>query len=132
MGCKAGSALAERCQRSRGPASWHHPLLYRAELPGSCPCDGRRSQSEEGTKAVHSDPRHDSYSPLRQSTVHCIFKTVLVLLCGSLTRRWSLGPHLEGGNQSSISCLLGMKPSAGSNYKLLNFLCEAGLPCSQV
>lgn len=99
-------------------------------------CDGRKSQCEQGTKAVYSDPRHDSYIPLRppkaQSNMHCIFKTVLVLLCENLTRRWGLGPHLEGANQSGIFGPLGINPSAGSSQKLFNFFfVKLGCPAAK-
>lgn len=46
---------------------------------------------EEGTKAAHSDPQHDSYIPLRppkaKSTMHCTFKTMVVLLCEDLDQK---------------------------------------------
>lgn len=97
------------------------PLVVQSWAAGELPlCDGRESQAEESIKAVYSDRHHDSHIPLRppkaQSTMHCILKTILVLLCWNLTRRWSLAPHLEGGNQSDSSCPLGMNPSAGSSF----------------
>lgn len=84
---------------------------------------------------MYRDPQHDSYIPLRppkaQSTMNCIFKTVLVLLCENLTRSWSLGPHLEGGNESGISCPLGMNPSLVTSY-FTSSVVELGCPVASV
>lgn len=84
---------------------------------------------------VNRVPKLCTVIPIRTHTFlwdhskHKVLCIASLKLYWNLTRRWSLAPHLEGGNQSGISCLLGMKPSAGFNYKLLNFfLCRAGLP----
>lgn len=70
-------------------------------------CGVRKSQGEEeGAKAAHGDPQHNSYMLLRppqaQSTMQCIFETTVLLLCENLARKWEswgVGPDLEGGNK---------------------------------